>query len=143
MFLKFVQFSIRASLSWLHRLHICYKALLIMMIGMLIYLFTVNLLSDIYRQNLHQCYASKRLYDNDANVRWFDDILHSSRQPQLGRTIFFHQTTCLNAVVKLTNRYIIIFIYFALYRKSSSIEWQSYIKMAKSVENCFRFDLNP
>lgn len=105
MFLKFVQYRVRAALSRLNRLHVCYKALLIMMIGTLLYLVTVNLLDKAYRQNLRQCYASKRMYDSDANVRWLDDILHSTRQPRLGRTIFFHQTTCLNVVVELTNRY--------------------------------------
>lgn len=104
--MKFMQTKIRASLSQLNRLNVCYKALLIVMIGTLLYLVINSLLVEASAQKLRKCYASKRMYDDeDANVRWLDDILHSTRQPRSGRTIFFHQTTCLYGVVELTNRY--------------------------------------
>lgn len=58
----------------------------------------VLLLTIDYNYIGHGCYdlsadaaAASRL---NANVRFFEDISESARQPTPGRSIFFHETSC-------------------------------------------------
>lgn len=53
------------------------------------------------------CYGTMPMAGS-ADQHWLGDILKETRQPQLGRTIFFHVTNCLNGSIELNNRYILI-----------------------------------
>lgn len=81
---------------------------IISLFGLLIVISCINsnsmpLLKPHLHDNITWCY--KPSVRN--SIRYFDDIADSSKQPQHGKAIFFHETTCsTNGIVKLNSKYV-------------------------------------
>lgn len=55
-------------------------------------------------ENAKNCFRPT-INGNDNTIKYFEDVLLSSKTPTSGKTIFFHETSCsLNGVAKLSGR---------------------------------------
>lgn len=90
----------RSSMSKLMRQHCIYKVLITLVF--LVTIITITYWTNIdLGMNTKKCFLDNhRLFDVDL----LDDIMSSERKPQLGKTVFFHETSCANGVVKLNAR---------------------------------------
>lgn len=103
--------------------------LVILMIGLVLYFVTTILKIESFNAKLEKLtskvkleiggskakddtYPQRKCYEYETKrefniTDWFlEDILEATRQPQRGRTIFFHITNCLDLYMEMDNRFI-------------------------------------
>lgn len=90
----------RSIISKFLRQHCIYKILITLACIATIVTFTYW--SNVeYRLNAKKCFQKNNLlWDIDL----LEDIMESNRKPQLGKSIFFHETSCSEGLVKLNAR---------------------------------------
>lgn len=69
-----------------------------------IYLLYLPESRDRYK-TAQQCYHQNRA-SLDENIILLEDITDSKNQPKPGQSIFFHETSCTNGIVKLNARWV-------------------------------------
>lgn len=121
-----------------------YKLLLLLIFIVLI-IIGLSLRSSDHTAIGHKCFDFKTpLAADTQNIILLDDISHSEKKPQPGKSIFFHETSCArDGLITLNARYkcklyairIIIFNHFPLYgcRQACAIESAAKLNAAWDV----------
>lgn len=97
---------VRSNMSRFFRLYCGYKILL----GLLLVITMISIAYWMYvseaRTNAIKCFTNNHdIWD----VKLLEDVMESERKPRAGKSIFFHETSCSNGIVKLNARYKIIY----------------------------------
>lgn len=75
--------------------------MLIFVVSLLTLTTILYMLNIDERVNRKRCFqATHQVWD----VQLLQDILEADKQPQMGKSVFFHETSCTNGVVKLNAR---------------------------------------
>lgn len=48
--------------------------------------------------------------NDDHDILWLEDVMTSLKRPQLGKTVFFHETSCQDGIIRLNARYLWILV---------------------------------
>ena len=91
----------RTLLSSFVRQHLMYKVLIT-----LIFIVTIVIFSHWsqleFQKNAKKCYTLNT--ENLEGIQLLEDIMTSSKKPQFSKSIFFHETSCSNGILKLNAR---------------------------------------
>lgn len=93
----------RITIASIFRKHNSYKILITLIVICIIVTFTYwpNVLRG---RNFKSCFINQ-LNSDDEPIQFLDDIMASKKKPQMGKTIFFHETSCASdGIVKLNAR---------------------------------------
>lgn len=91
---------IRLMISRFARQHIISKFLIGLAFVLFIATFTYWTKTD-FRLNGRKCFMKNDLV---WDVELLEDIMTSEKKPQPGKSVFFHETSCSNGIVKLNAR---------------------------------------
>lgn len=78
-----------------------YKVLLSLVLVVLV-LISISFWSESDIQYARKCFRGSSYRNNEIVL--LHDVLEADRKPQMGKTIFFHETSCLNGVIRLNAR---------------------------------------
>lgn len=83
------------------KLHTMYKVLLSLILVVLI-LISISFWSDTDIQYARKCFRGNNNINKDVISLY--DVMAADRKPQKGKTIFFHETSCSDGVIRLNAR---------------------------------------
>lgn len=92
---------VRFIVSAFMKQHLMYK--LFIGLTVIVIVLTISLWSDSSER------IAKKCFSNHNNIEEFDilllpDIMMATKKPSLGKSIFFHETSCANGIVSLNVR---------------------------------------
>ena len=80
-----------------------YKILCIVFISVVLIAYVLPFYTSVQSR-----YESNKIcfqhYPIDGTVELLEDIMEAEKKPELGKSIFFHETSCLNGLFKLNAR---------------------------------------
>lgn len=91
---------VRLMISRFTRQHIISKLLIALAFILTIATLTYWSNAD-FRLNAKKCFMNNNLV---WDVELLEDIMLSEKKPQLGKSVFFHETSCSDGIVKLNAR---------------------------------------
>lgn len=82
--------------------HFMYK-LFIGLTIVVIVIVTISLWSDNGERMARKCFTN-HVNIEDFNIQLLPDIMVATKKPTLGKSVFFHETSCANGIVTLNAR---------------------------------------
>lgn len=82
--------------------HLLYKIFISLVFVVII--ITISFWPDNSEQLARKCF-SNHVNIEEKNIELLQDIMIASKKPNLGKSIFFHETSCANGIVTLNARY--------------------------------------
>lgn len=92
---------VRFIVSAFMKQHFLYK--LFISFTIIAIVITISLWSDNSERIARKCF-SNHVNVEEFNIQLLPDIMSASKKPNLGKSVFFHETSCANGIVALNAR---------------------------------------
>lgn len=92
---------VRFIVSAFMKQHLMYK--LFIGFTIIVIVITISLWSNNGEQIARKCF-SNHVNTAEYNIQLLPDIMMATRKPNLGKSVFFHETSCANGIVSLNAR---------------------------------------